>query len=84
MNIGPCIRMESKIRELLLGAKSLAPVISLKIDDFGDACGSKFAIKVESPVFKDLSLIKQHRLVNEVLAPVRPDIHALTIVSDSS
>ncbi|CAN9478714.1 unnamed protein product [Alternaria alternata] len=30
-------------------------------------CGSMYAIQVESPKFKGLTVIKQHKLVNEVL-----------------
>lgn len=40
---------------------------SLEVKDVSGGCGSMFAILVESEKFKGLSMIKQHRLVNELL-----------------
>jgi stress-induced morphogen len=39
----------------------------VKVQDISGGCGSMYAIQVESPKFKGLTVIKQHKLVNEVL-----------------
>jgi stress-induced morphogen len=31
-------------------------------------CGSMYAIEIASPKFKGIPMVKQHRLVNEVIA----------------
>lgn len=40
---------------------------NLDVRDVSGGCGSMFAITVESSKFKGISMVKQHRLVNEVL-----------------
>ena len=39
----------------------------LSVQDTSGGCGSMFAIEIESARFAGLSMIRQHRLVNEVL-----------------
>ncbi|KAG9189386.1 hypothetical protein G6011_06254 [Alternaria panax] len=41
--------------------------VKLEVQDISGGCGSMYAIQVESPKFKGLTVIKQHKLVNEVL-----------------
>ncbi len=38
-----------------------------QVQDISGGCGSMYAIEIESPKFKGLSVIKQHKLVNQVL-----------------
>jgi stress-induced morphogen len=40
---------------------------TLQVQDISGGCGSMYAIQIESPKFKDLTVIKQHKLVNQVL-----------------
>ena len=40
---------------------------SLEVQDISGGCGSMFALDIVSERFKGLPVIKQHRLVNEVL-----------------
>ncbi len=42
-------------------------------------CGSFYSITLSSPLFKGLSTIKQHRLVNECLKEEVKDIHGLQV-----
>lgn len=42
-------------------------------------CGSFFAIKIASDAFKDLSTVKQHKLVTEVLKQEIQGIHGLQV-----
>jgi stress-induced morphogen len=37
------------------------------VQDISGGCGSMYAIQIESTKFKGLSVIKQHKMVNEVL-----------------
>ncbi|KAI9872532.1 MAG: hypothetical protein M1830_001513 [Pleopsidium flavum] len=46
--------------------KELGPS-KLEVQDISGGCGSMYAIDVVSSKFKGLSMIKQHRLVNQVL-----------------
>jgi stress-induced morphogen len=39
----------------------------IQVQDISGGCGSMYAIQIESTKFKGLSVIKQHKMVNEVL-----------------
>ncbi|KAF2629453.1 bola-like protein [Macroventuria anomochaeta] len=39
----------------------------LEVQDISGGCGSMYAIEIESAKFKGLTVIKQHKLVNQVL-----------------
>ncbi|KAF2126117.1 bola-like protein [Dothidotthia symphoricarpi CBS 119687] len=41
--------------------------VKLEVQDVSGGCGSMYAIDIESPKFKGLTVIKQHKLVNKVL-----------------
>ena len=38
-----------------------------QVQDISGGCGSMYAIEIESPKFKGLTVIKKHKLVNQVL-----------------
>jgi BolA-like protein 3 len=38
-----------------------------QVQDISGGCGSMYALEIESFKFKGLSIIKQHKLVNQVL-----------------
>lgn len=40
---------------------------SLQVQDISGGCGSMYAIEIESSRFAGLTVIKQHKLVNQVL-----------------
>ncbi|KAF2277783.1 bola-like protein [Westerdykella ornata] len=42
--------------------------VKLEVQDISGGCGSMYALEIESPKFKGLSVVKQHKLVNSVLA----------------
>jgi stress-induced morphogen len=44
-----------------------ADVSQSQVQDISGGCGSMYAIQIESPKFKGLTVIKQHKLVNQVL-----------------
>jgi BolA-like protein 3 len=67
---------ESAIRDLL--AKELQPV-HLSVEDTSGGCGSFFAIHVVSEKFNGLMMVKQHRLVNDILKDHIKDIHGMTL-----
>lgn len=39
----------------------------LQVQDISGGCGSMYALEIESPMFKGLTVIKQHKMVNAVL-----------------
>ncbi|KAF8414561.1 bola protein [Boletus edulis BED1] len=51
----------------------------LAVQDISGGCGSFFAIKIASDTFKDLSTVKQHKLVTQVLKQEILGIHGLQI-----
>lgn len=40
----------------------------LEVQDISGGCGSMYGLDIVSPRFKGLTVIKQHKLVNSVLA----------------
>lgn len=44
-----------------------ANVVPSQVQDISGGCGSMYAIEIESPKFAGLTVIKQHKLVNQVL-----------------
>ncbi|KAI0775420.1 bola protein, partial [Irpex lacteus] len=51
----------------------------LAVQDVSGGCGSFYAISITSDAFRDLSTVKQHRLVNEVLKKEIEGIHGLQV-----
>ncbi|QDS74792.1 BolA-like protein 3 [Venturia effusa] len=47
-------------------ADSLRPT-ALEVKDVSGGCGSMYAVSITSEKFRGLAVIKQHRLVNEIL-----------------
>ncbi|CAK9442194.1 uncharacterized protein LODBEIA_P59370 [Lodderomyces beijingensis] len=72
---------ESKIYDIL---KSEFDPTKLSVQDVSGGCGSMFAISVESPKFKGLPMIKQHRLVNEKLKDEIKKWHGLQLKTKST
>ncbi|KAH3688597.1 hypothetical protein WICPIJ_000441 [Wickerhamomyces pijperi] len=52
---------------------------SLEVSDISGGCGSMFAINIVSPEFKGLGMVKQHKLVNEVLKEEIKGWHGLQL-----
>lgn len=72
----PMEAYEQKIYDIL--NKSFSPN-KLDVRDVSGGCGSMFAITVESALFKGIPMIKQHRLVNEVLKDEIAKWHGLQL-----
>jgi stress-induced morphogen len=51
----------------------------VKVDDISGGCGSMYSIAIESPVFKGMSLVKQHQLVKSTLKKEIAAMHGLTL-----
>lgn len=62
--------------------KELNPT-SLSIQDLSGGCGQMYSIEVESEKFQGLSMIKQHRLVNQILKEDVSKWHGLRIKTKS-
>ncbi|SGZ49582.1 CIC11C00000004216 [Sungouiella intermedia] len=72
----PMEQYEQKIYDIL---KLHFSPSNLAVKDVSGGCGSMFAITVESPQFKGIPMIKQHRLVNEVLKDEIAKWHGLQL-----
>ncbi|KAF2751454.1 bola-like protein [Sporormia fimetaria CBS 119925] len=42
--------------------------VKLEVQDISGGCGSMYALEIVSPKFKGLTIVKQHKLVNSILA----------------
>ena len=54
----------------------LAPE-DIQVVDASDGCGSKFQVHIVSAKFDGVKLLDRHRMVNEALKEIMPNIHAL-------
>ncbi|KZW03901.1 bola-like protein [Exidia glandulosa HHB12029] len=52
---------------------------NVQVQDVSGGCGTFYAISITSSAFKDLSIVQQHRLVNETLKEDIKDIHGLQL-----
>jgi BolA-like protein 3 len=55
------LRITEKIR------KGLGEGCKIEVVDLSGGCGTMLQIKVNSPVFKDKTVVQQHRLVNKCI-----------------
>ena len=60
-----------------ISGASRYPLLYACADEVTGGCGSFYAISITSAAFKDLSIIQQHRLVNETLKEDIAGIHGL-------
>ncbi|KAI0309617.1 bola protein, partial [Amylostereum chailletii] len=51
----------------------------LLVQDVSGGCGSFYAITIASAAFKGMPVVKQHRLVNDVLKKEIEGIHGLQV-----
>lgn len=72
----PMDQYELKIFDIL--KEEFSPE-NLEVKDVSGGCGSMFAISIESEKFKGIPMIKQHRLVNEVLKDEIAKWHGLQL-----
>ncbi|GAA5897176.1 hypothetical protein JCM8208_003747 [Rhodotorula glutinis] len=64
--------LKDRLEQHLDGAK-------VQVQDVSGGCGSFYAISVEHSSFKGLSMIKQHRLVNDLLKDEIKGMHGLQL-----
>ncbi|KAG2175986.1 hypothetical protein INT44_000465 [Umbelopsis vinacea] len=58
--------------------KELSPA-RLRVVDVSGGCGSMYAIDIASEQFKGLSIVKQHRKINEILKEEIKGMHGLQV-----
>lgn len=68
---------EKKIKDILQQHFPRAKTID--VVDISGGCGAMFEIIIETPEFKGLSMVKQHRMINEALKEEIKDMHGLRI-----
>ncbi|PAV21110.1 bola [Pyrrhoderma noxium] len=67
---------EQKIHDLL---RERFEASNISVEDISGGCGSFYAISITSKAFAGIPIVKQHRLVNETLKSVIPNIHGLQL-----
>ncbi|EEB06107.1 eukaryotic protein [Schizosaccharomyces japonicus yFS275] len=55
----------------------------LQVEDISGGCGSMYQINITSEAFRGKPLVKQHRMVNEVLQEDIKNMHGLQLVTKS-
>ncbi|PSN53493.1 BolA-like protein 3 [Blattella germanica] len=68
---------EKKVKEIL--HQQFPQAKTIDVVDISGGCGAMFEIMVEAPEFKGLSMVKQHRMINEALKEEIKDMHGLRI-----
>ncbi|RIB17370.1 bola protein [Gigaspora rosea] len=55
----------------------------LHVQDISGGCGSMYAIEISSSQFNGLSMIKQHRMVNELLEDDIKKMHGIRLITST-
>ncbi|KAF9979039.1 hypothetical protein BGZ73_007141 [Actinomortierella ambigua] len=56
----------------------------LVVQDISGGCGSMYQVEVVSPEFKSLTMVKQHRLVNEALKEEIKTMHGIRLTTKAA
>lgn len=72
-------QMDSYESEIYSKLKTHFNPSDLIVKDVSGGCGSMFAIQIESENFKGIPMIKQHRLVNQLLKDDIKNWHGLQL-----
>lgn len=59
-------------------------ILREQVQDISGGCGSMYALDIESPKFKGLTVIKQHKLVNELLKEEIESWHGVQLRTKAS
>ncbi|KAI8329125.1 bola-like protein [Chlamydoabsidia padenii] len=57
--------------------------IRLRVSDVSGGCGSMYAIDIASASFEGKSIVKQHRLINDLLKEEIKNMHGLQLRTSS-
>ena len=79
-NVGKAFFVTKNEIEIKL-SKSLK-ITKLEIVDTSGGCGSSFSVKIKSPDFNGMNIIKMHRKVNEILKDEFKELHALQLKTE--
>ncbi|KDE09247.1 hypothetical protein MVLG_00567 [Microbotryum lychnidis-dioicae p1A1 Lamole] len=66
------LALKSKLQQALQGS-------TVQVQDVSGGCGTFYAISIQHASFKGLSTIKQHRIVNDLLADEIKGMHGLQL-----
>uniref|UniRef100_A0A1B6LRB3 BolA-like protein 3 n=1 Tax=Graphocephala atropunctata TaxID=36148 RepID=A0A1B6LRB3_9HEMI len=71
------VPVESNIQDIL--RKNFPSAEYIEVRDVSGGCGAMFEISVITEEFRGLTIVKQHRLINEALKEEIKDMHGLRI-----
>ncbi|SCV72132.1 BQ2448_4826 [Microbotryum intermedium] len=66
------LALKNKLQQALQGS-------TVQVQDVSGGCGTFYAISIQHESFKGLSTIKQHRIVNDLLADEIKGMHGLQV-----
>jgi len=61
--------------------RSALEATEVEVVDISGGCGSMYKVEIESPKFAGVPLVKQHRMVTEILRSDISEMHGLTITT---
>ena len=67
---------EAKLHEKLVNALNASALV---VSDISGGCGSMYSVQITSPKFQGLSVLKQHRMVKDVLKDDIKQMHGIQI-----
>lgn len=67
------LRLTNLLKEKLPNAKTI------EVNDISDGCGSMYEVYVEAIEFKNMRIVKQHQLINDVLKSEVKSMHGIRI-----
>jgi stress-induced morphogen len=63
--------------------KKFPGAVDIQVADVSGGCGSMYEVYVESPEFKGLRMVQQHRLVTEALSEEIKAMHGVRITTNA-
>ncbi|CCX12302.1 Similar to Altered inheritance of mitochondria protein 1; acc. no. P39724 [Pyronema omphalodes CBS 100304] len=68
LNLAPPAELDAQELHVFKKLNAALEPTRLQVQDISGGCGSMYAIEIASSKFKGIPMVKQHRLVNEVIA----------------
>ncbi|XP_073984930.1 bolA-like protein 3 [Rhodnius prolixus] len=82
LSASPPENAENKLKRIL--NINFPQAETIEVVDVSGGCGAMYDISIKSPEFKGLSIVKQHKLVTEVLKEEIKSMHGLRIQTSAT
>ncbi|KAF2400599.1 bola-like protein, partial [Trichodelitschia bisporula] len=71
--------LDDKERGIFLRLREALDPVALEVQDISGGCGSMYAVAITAEAFRGLPVIKQHRLVNDILKSDIKEWHGIQL-----